>query len=245
MPKISIVHNGSLENVSLEGIPMAMPDSGLNYIPVYTQSEWDALTKYPGLIGIVIPDPTTTQTETQAAMLDYEIPSGGVLTVVDNKKNDVYLVPKSSIDIIESAMKSINSAISQITQNFNTHVREDFNRWQQFADVMTALRADFVKIAKQVYESTVPDIDTDHPTQIFGTKGLLTLGGTGSYDIPENGWIIVSYSAILGTAPILYIDGYNRLWWIIASGKFCHIGNTSFIGSSYHCNRCIRAWFKF
>lgn len=116
-------------------------------------------------------------------------------------------VPTPIADALLARIVALEQRMAAQEQSFGDHVSGDNLRWQQFADTMTLMRAEFVKIAQEVYEGTAPDMDTANPTQIFGTAGLLTLGSSNTYQVPINGWIIVSYSAVLGVAPILLIDG--------------------------------------
>ena len=74
------------------------------------------------------------------------------------------------------------------------------------ADQTTSNYALIVKVAQDVYNGTTPQIDTSQGTTVFGNGGLLTLGGGGSFTVPENGAIVVSYTAVLGIAPTLTVN---------------------------------------
>ncbi len=74
-----------------------------------------------------------------------------------------------------------------------------------------------VNSAKEIYEGTGSlNYDMTQPTKVMGTGGLITLGGSEGFTVPQNGCLIVTYSALVGAAKSILVDG-DVVWSAVLS----------------------------
>lgn len=99
----------------------------------------------------------------------------------------------------QTKLTNLNASLATITQVLNGHIKDD-------AKLRATLWSMAIAAAQQVYAGTLPDMDMDNPIVAINAGSLVDLGTNTSYTVPENGFIVATYSALLGTAPTLTIN---------------------------------------
>ncbi len=61
---------------------------------------------------------------------------------------------------------------------------------------------DMYAIAREVYEGVTPPMDTDNPTIVAGSGGIIGVGGTTSWQATGNGTVVCTYSGVVGVANV-------------------------------------------
>lgn len=130
--------------------------------------------------------------------------SGNVTTLqtdVTTLQTDLSAI-QSRLSTAELAISSITAAMGEIASNLAAHIEAD-------ADLYQNLLSEAVRIAQDIYNGTVPQLDMDNPQVIIGSGGLLSLNITGSeWVAPGNGAVMLIYKAtLLGVSPVATKNG--------------------------------------
>ncbi len=86
----------------------------------------------------------------------------------------------------------------------------------QINDNMARMYARLLEEAQKIYDGSTPKLDYTQPLVVLGTGGLITLGDNNGWTATSNGGIVVTYSATLGAAKILLVDGVQRWQAVLA-----------------------------
>lgn len=82
---------------------------------------------------------------------------------------------------------------------------------------ISSVYASAIEAAKEIYTGTGNlNYDMTQPTKVIGTGGLITLGGSEGFTVPQNGCLIVTYSALVGAAKSILVDG-DVVWSAVLS----------------------------
>lgn len=108
--------------------------------------------------------------------------SGGELKEWDGNSWERVIYGGGAIAILQTQIATVSDALT-------AHVDHDADLYQS---ILAAARAE----AQAIYEGTSAPLSSEG-TVIIGTGGLLTLGGSGEYEVPQNGGITITFSAVL------------------------------------------------
>ncbi len=113
------------------------------------------------------------------------------MEALEQNANAIYSSNTQRLTSIEKSLATYSSLIEG-------HIKQDLV-------VYNGIYSEIVRIAKEVYEGYVPVMDESNPTVIYDGGSLVNLATLGSRTVEQNGYVVISYKALLGVAPSVSI----------------------------------------